>query len=84
MPVSFLSNKAMGQYYELVSIERAEHPPDGKGANWYRYEIAFDGSITITGCRQGNLKDVTSGLVEMIAQLNERHFKKRGRADLVL
>ncbi len=80
MPVSFLSNKAMGQYYELVSIERAEPPPDGTGANWYRYVIAFEGSNTITGCRQGSLQDVTSGMVEMIAQLNERQFKKRGQA----
>ena len=83
MPVSFLSNKAMGQYYELVSIERAEPPPDGTGANWYRYVIAFEGSNTITGCRQGSLKDVTSGMVEMIAQLNERHRNKGSRADHV-
>ena len=74
----------MGQYYELVSIQRTEPPPDGKGANWYRYVIAFDGSNTITGCRQGSLKAVTSGLVEMIAQLNERHRYKRGRVDVVL
>ena len=64
---------AMGQNYEIVSIQRTEPPPDGKGSNWYRYEIAFEGSITITGCRQGNLKDVTSGVVEMIAQVNKRH-----------
>ena len=83
MPVSFLSNKAMGQYYELVSIERAEPPPDGKGSNWYRYVIAFEGSNSITGYRQGSLKAVTSGLVEMIAQLNDRHWNKRGRVDRV-
>ncbi len=73
----------MGQCYEIVSIQRAEPPPDGKGANWYRYVIAFEGSNTITGCRQGSLKAVTSGIVEMIAQLNERHRNKRGRADHV-
>ena len=73
----------MEQHYELVSIHRAEPPLDGKGSNWYRYVIAFEGSITITGCRQGNLKDVTSGVVEMIAQLNERHWHKRGRVNLV-
>ena len=73
----------MGQYYEIVSIERAEPPPDGKGSNWYRYVIAFEGSNTITGCRQGSLKDVTSGMVEMVALLNERQFKNRGRVDLV-
>ncbi len=73
----------MGQYYEIVSIQRAEPPPDGKGSNWYRYVIAFEGSNSITGYRQGSLKAVTSGLVEMIAQLNERHMYKRGRVDLV-
>ena len=76
--------KAMGQFYEIVSIEPAEPPPGGKGSYWYHYVIAFEGSITITGCRAGSLNAVTSGVVEMIAQLNDRHFKKRGRADLVL
>ncbi len=74
----------MGQNYEIVSIQRAEPPPDGKGSNWYCYVIAFDGSNTITGCRAGSLNVVTSGVVEMVAQLNERHCKKRGRFDLVL
>ncbi len=73
----------MGQYYEIVSIQRAEPPPDGKGANWYRYVIAFDGSNTITGCRKGSLNAVTSGVVEMVAQLNERHRHNRGRVNLV-
>ncbi len=83
MPVSFLSNKVMGQYYELVSIQRAEPPPGGKGSYWYRYVIEFEGRNTITGCRAGSLKAVTSGLVEMIAQLNERHWNKRGQVNLV-
>ena len=74
----------MGQYYEIVSIQRGEPPVDGKGTNWYRYVIAFGGSDSITGCRQGSLKAVTSEVVEMIAQLNERHWNKRGRAYLVL
>ncbi len=74
---------ALGQYYEIVSIQRAEPPTVGKGSRWYRYVIAFEGSNTITGCRQGSLKAVTSGVVEMIAQLNERHWNKRGRADHV-
>ena len=73
----------MEQHYELVSIHRAEPPLDGKGSNWYRYVIVFEGSNTITGCRQGSLKAVTSGVTEMIAQLNERHWKKRGRTDHV-
>jgi len=73
----------MGQYYEIVSIQRAEPPPDGKRSNWYRYVIAFEGSNTITGRRAGSLNAVTNGVEEMVAQLNERHRHKRGRVDLV-
>ena len=73
----------MGQYYEIVSIRPAEPPSGGKGSNWHRYVIAFEGSDTITGCRAGRLNVVTSGVVEMVAQLNERHRHKRGRVDLV-
>ena len=79
---------AMGRYYEIVSIQRAEPPPGGKGSNWYCYVIAFEGTNTITGSRQGSLKAVTSGVEEMIAQLNERHHSrhvsKASRVDLVL
>jgi hypothetical protein len=69
----------MGQCYEIISIQRAEPPPDGKGSNWYCYVIEFDGTNTITGRRQGSLKAVTSEVAEMTAQLNERHWKKRDR-----
>ncbi len=73
----------MEQHYEIVSIQRAEPPPGGKGSNWHHYVIAFEGSNTITGCRAGSLNAVTSGVMEMVAQLNERHRHKRGRVDLV-
>ena len=73
----------MGQFYEIVSIQRAEPPPDGKGSNWHHYVIAYEGSNTITGCRAGSLNAVTSGVVEMVAQLNERHKHNRGRVHLV-
>ncbi len=73
----------MGQYYEIVSIQPAEPPSGGKGSNWHHYVIAFEGSNTITGCRAGSLNAVTSGVVEMVARLNERHKHKRGRVDLV-
>ncbi len=73
----------MGQYYEIVSIQPAEPPSGGIGSKWHHYVIAFEGSNTITGCRAGSLNAVTSGVVEMVAQLNERHRHKRGRVDLV-
>ncbi len=73
----------MGQPFEIVSVRRAEPPPDGKGPNWYRYVIAFEGSNNIHGCRQGGLNAVTREVGEIVAQLNERHFGKRGRVNLV-
>ena len=80
----------MAQAYEIVSIRRAKRPPGGKGSNWYRYVIAFEGTNTIHGCRQGGIKAVTSAVEEIIAKLNERHrvpkyaVRDRGRVNLVL
>ena len=78
----------MGQYYEIVSIQRAEPPPDGKGSYWYCYVIAFEGINTIHGCQQGGLKDVTKAVEEIVARMNERHrlrhVSKASRVDLVL
>jgi len=66
----------------MVSVKRAEPPPGTEGANWYRYVIT-QGSNTIHGCRQGNLKAVTSAVEEVVVQLNERQLGKRGRVNLV-
>jgi len=74
---------AMDQPYEIVSVRRAEPPPGGKGSNWYRYVIAFEGTKTIHGCRQGGVKAVTRAVEEIVAQLNERHLGKRGRVNLM-
>ena len=41
--------------------------------------IAFAGTKTVHGCRQGSLKDVTSAVEELVDELNERHWKKRDR-----
>ncbi len=63
----------MEQPYEIVSIRRAKPPSGGKGYYWYRYVIAFEGTNTIHGCRQGGLKAVTREVEEIVTQLNERH-----------
>ena len=60
----------MGQAYEIVSIRRAKPPPGMEGSNWHRYVIAFEGSDTIHGSRQGGLKAVTREVEEIVAQLN--------------
>ena len=72
----------MGQPYEIVSVQRAEPPPGLEGSDWYRYVIT-QGSNTINGCRQGNLKAVTLAVEEIVVQLNERRLGKRGRVNLV-
>ena len=73
----------MGQPYEIVSVRRAEPPPGAEGSDWHRYVIA-QGTNTINGCRQGNLKAVTWAVEEIVAQLNERRLGKRGRVHLVM
>ncbi len=55
-----------------------------EGSNWHQYVIAFEGSDTIHGYQQGNLKAVTKAVEEIVAQMNERHLGKRGRVQLPL
>ncbi len=74
----------MAQPYEIVSVRRAKRPPGGKGSYWHRYVIAFEGSNTIHGCRQGGLKAVTGAVEEIVVKLNERHLSKTGRVHLAL
>ncbi len=63
----------MEQPYEIVSVRRAKPPPGEKGSYWYRYVIAFEGTNTIHGCRQGGLTAVTRAVEEIIVTLTERH-----------
>ena len=80
----------MAQPYEIVSVRRAEPPIGAEGSNWQHYVIAFEGSNSIHGYRQGNLKTVTRAAQEITAKLNERHrmpkyaVRKPARVDLML
>ena len=79
-------SSALEQPYEIVSVRRAEPPPGAEGSDWHRYVIAFEGTNSIHGCRQGGLKAVTRAVEEIVAQLNERHSRhliKSGRVNLV-
>ena len=71
------------QYYEMVSIKRAEPPAGAEGTVWHRYVISFGGSNNIQGCREGQLDVVTGAVEEIVAQLNLRHKGKHGRVHLV-
>ncbi len=65
----------MARRYEIVSVRRANPPPVEEGSNWYRYVIACKGTNTIHGYIQGNLKAVTGAVEEIVAQLNEKHWR---------
>jgi len=69
----------MERSYKIALIQKAEPPPGAESSDWHGYVIAFEGTNTIYGCRQGSLNDVTSAVEEIVDQLNERHRKKRGR-----
>ena len=86
---SVMTDKSLanGQPFKIVSVQQAERPPDGKGSNWQRYVIEFEGTNTIHGCRQGGLKAVTRAVEEMVAQMNNRHLNrtvKPSRVDITL
>ncbi len=74
----------MEQPYEIVSVRRTKPPPGVEGSNWHKYVIAYEGTNTIHGCRQGGLMAVTRAVEEIVAQLNERHLGRSGRVQLVL
>lgn len=71
-----------GQPYEIVSIKRSDTPDGMEGTDWYAYVIA-QGPHIINGYRKGKLKAVTLAVEEVVFQLNERRFGKRGRVNLV-
>ena len=70
------------QSYEIVSVRRTDPPAGMEGSNWHSYVIAFQGSNSIRGCRQGTLSVVTGAVQEIVTRLNERHIGKYGRAHL--
>jgi len=57
--------------YQLTSVEKTDAPDKGQADNWYEYVISNAGS-TITGQRQGTLKQVTQHAKEYCQQLNDR------------
>ena len=67
-------SSAIAQPYEIVSVRQSEPPLGVEGSNWQHYVIAFEGSSSIHGYRQGNLKAVTRAVESIVAKLNERHM----------
>lgn len=69
--------------YRLVSVRAVSAPIGGAGTFWHRYEIS-QGSNCIVGYRQGAVDTVTRAAETLIAQLNARRGRQRGRVQLAL
>ena len=67
--------------FRIVSIRSSAAPSGSAGQDWYAYCIA-QGTNLINGYRRGALAEVTVGVENIVAALNERRVGKRGRVDL--
>ncbi len=85
MSASSTTNPTAGDAIEngfrLVSIRSSAAPSGSAGSDWFAYCIA-QGTNLINGYRRGDLADVTVGVENIVAALNERRVGKRGRVDL--
>ena len=78
---SAVGNEAAENGFRLVSIRSIPAPSGNVGHDWFAYCIA-QGTNLINGYRRGELADVTNGVENIVAALNERRVGKRGRVDL--
>jgi hypothetical protein len=67
--------------FRIVSIRSSAAPSGSAGQDWFAYCIA-QGTNLINGYRRGDLAEVTVGVENIVAALNERRVGKRGRVDL--
>jgi hypothetical protein len=65
--------------YQVDSVQPSEAPHGMPGTGWHCYVIV-QGSNSIRGYRQGSRPAVMSAVEEIVNQLNDRRFGKRGRA----
>lgn len=65
--------------YRIDSVQPSDPPTGMTGTDWYCYVIV-QGTNSIRGYRTGSRRAVMTAVEEIILQLNERRFGKRGRA----
>lgn len=73
----------MDNDFQISSVQPMDPPSGAQASEWHSYVIV-QGSNTIRGFREGNLKSVTQAAEAIVAQLNERRMGKRARAQLVI
>ncbi len=79
----FNESSFLDEAYQIDSVKPSEPPRGVQGVNWHCYVIV-QGNNSIRGYRQGSHRDVMTAVQEIVDQLNERRFGKRGRADRVV
>lgn len=70
-----------GEPFALGSVDKTSPPMEGETGTWHRYTIT-QGSNVITGYRKGSRTAVTRAVKDIVAELNERRFGRRGRVHL--
>lgn len=65
--------------YRIESVKPSDPPTGMTGTDWYCYVIV-QGNNSIRGYRTGSRRAVMTAVQEVVLQLNERRFGKRGRA----
>jgi hypothetical protein len=67
--------------FSVGVIESSEAPAAGAGKYWCKYTIV-QGPNTITGYRQGGVREVKKAVGDIVADMNQRRMGKRGRVHL--
>lgn len=82
-PIRTLDGQNLPDPFEIVSIHAVAAPPGTSGANWHRYEIS-QGDNRIVGYRAGAGATVSEAVELIVAGLNLRRTRRRGRVHVVL
>lgn len=69
--------------YKIDSVTPSDPPAGMEGEDWHCY-IIMQGTNSIRGYRQGKRRAVMTAVEEIVAQLNERRFGKRGKGKKVV
>lgn len=73
-----MTEELIEEAYQIDSVTPAEPPEGMEGDDWHCY-IIMQGTNSIRGYRQGKRRAVMTAVEEIVEQLNERRFGKRGR-----
>lgn len=64
--------------YRVISVEKADMPSGGEGADWYRYVLS-SGRSEITGFHRGTREEVDAYARQCAEEYNERSISGSGK-----